>query len=185
MIDSSLLHKYAVPVPRYTSYPTALSFHELTGPRPTSDADAPVSLYFHLPFCRSLCWYCACTKVVTRKQQRSATYLGRLLDEVDGRALSSDRRVVQLHLGGGTPTFFRADELETLVVGMRSRLDFADDAELSVEIDPRVLDSDQIEALARAGFSRVSLGVQDHNPQVQRHRLPSDGQHLNIDIIYI
>lgn len=169
LIDASLLRKYDVPTPRYTSYPTALAFEPIEEiPDRHSDTDAPLSLYFHLPFCRSLCWYCACTKVITRRQAKSGLYLDRLFAELDGRldALTG-RPVVQMHLGGGTPTFFRPEELEALGRYVRERLDVTDDAEFSVEIDPRELSPEQVEVLAASGFNRASLGVQDHDPKVQ------------------
>ena len=125
-------------------------------------------------YCRALCWYCACNKVVTRRQSKSGLYLDRLLAELELRAESLEHRpIVQMHLGGGTPTFFTATDLEALARFVRSRLDVVDDAELSIEIDPRELDDDQIAALADTGFTRASLGVQDHDPRVQEaiHRI--------------
>lgn len=171
MIDAKLLRKYDVPVPRYTSYPTALSFEPMTDvPEPSFGADSgPVSLYFHLPFCRKLCWYCACTKVISGRQSKSGTYLDRLFNEMELRLDSlADRDVVQLHLGGGTPTFFLAEELEALARWVRARLAVSADADFSIEIDPRELNDEQVVTLAKVGFNRASLGVQDHDPRVQK-----------------
>lgn len=169
-IDPQLLGRFDVPTPRYTSYPTALAFEPMDQ-IPTErvyTVDAPVSLYFHMIYCRSLCWYCACTKTVTRDQSKGARYVDRLLRELDLRTEQiGDRPVVQLHLGGGTPTFFTAEELATLARTVRANFDVAPDAEFSVEIDPRELSDEQVSALAEGGFSRASLGVQDHNPAVQ------------------
>ncbi|MEZ4460690.1 MAG: oxygen-independent coproporphyrinogen III oxidase [bacterium] len=170
-IDRALLKQFDVPAPRYTSYPTALSFRELEpGELEAGMAgDGPLSLYFHLPFCRSLCWYCACTKVITRDQSKSADYLAQLEVELDQRMpFLQGRNVVQIHLGGGTPTFFLPDELRTLGKMIRARLSVAQDAEISVEIDPREVTREHIAALRDAGFNRASLGVQDHNPEVQK-----------------
>jgi len=174
-----LSRAFDVPTPRYTSYPTALSFEQEDGARVWEheeevDTDAPLSLYFHMPFCRKLCWYCACSKVITRNQERSSAYLQRLFRELElKRGLLEGRRLVQLHLGGGTPSFFTGDELHQLVENVRSLVEVDADAELSIELDPRELSREQVESLSRAGFNRASLGVQDHNPEVQKliHRV--------------
>lgn len=202
-IDRNLLKQFDTPTPRYTSYPTALSFGALTN----DDLDngmpgsGPLSIYFHLPFCRSLCWYCACTKVITRDQSQSAAYLLRLQKEFLRRLhVMQGREVVQMHLGGGTPTFFRPDELRQLGAMVRDALPFAASAEVSVEIDPREVTHEHVLALRDAGFNRASLGVQDHNPTVQKiiHReqpleqtqqvikwLKDEGfSAINVDLIY-
>ncbi len=202
LINADLLRKYNVPTPRYTSYPTALAFEPMDAlPDSNTAPDEPVALYFHLPFCRSLCWYCACTRVITRRQAKSGLYLERLFAELDSRLdRLGTRPVVQVHLGGGTPTFFQAEELEALARYVHERLNVARDAEFSVEIDPRELHEEQIDALARSGFNRASLGVQDHDPRVQKaiHRdqpweqtaravreLRSAGiRNINFDLIY-
>jgi oxygen-independent coproporphyrinogen III oxidase len=176
-VNLDLVRKYNQPGPRYTSYPPATRFANET-PREsfverigadneTNTGD--LSLYFHLPFCRSLCWYCGCTTIITTQQKKSAAYL-RLLDQemqvMRGR-LNPARKVVQIAFGGGTPTFLLPDELRDLGWMIRRRFDIADDAEFGVEIDPRRLTQDHVAALKEIGVNRVSLGVQDHNPQVQ------------------
>lgn len=168
-LTPELLARYNVPTPRYTSYPTALAFEPMEPPRPTTaDAGRPVSLYFHMIFCRSMCWYCACTKEITHSTSRGGQYLDRLLGELELRAdWLHHRPIVQMHLGGGTPTFFTSAELEALTRFVRYRFDVSPDAELSIEIDPREVSDEQIDALARSGYRRASLGVQDHEPTVQ------------------
>ena len=199
-LTAQLLQRYDVPTPRYTSYPTALAFEPMTE-FPEHDTSGPVSLYFHMVFCRSLCWYCACTKEITRTQSRSGRYLDRLLGELELRADTlAGRPIVSMHLGGGTPTFFTAVELDALARFVGDRFELADDAELSIEIDPRELADAQVEVLAEAGFTRASLGVQDHDPRVQaaihRHqpfemtadavaRLRAAGiDAINVDLVY-
>jgi oxygen-independent coproporphyrinogen-3 oxidase len=169
-----LARRFNVPTPRYTSYPTALGFEEVNAEdvwsyEQRSDSDAPVSLYFHLPFCRKLCWYCACSKKITKNQAKSGEYLQRLFRELElKREQLEGRKLVQFHLGGGTPSFFTGEELYTLVSRAREILTPAADAEFAIEIDPRELSPDQVRWLGRAGFNRASLGVQDHAPSVQR-----------------
>ncbi len=182
-VDLNLVRKYNQPVPRYTSYPPATAFQDEGEPgkllrhvdAANRDGSLPLSLYVHLPFCESLCWFCGCTTIITRNQQTSADYLAYLEREIDLLAarVHPDRRVVQLHFGGGTPTFFRAEQLTRLMAALRRRFRFAPDAELSVEIDPRRLVREQVEALQAAGFTRASLGVQDFDPVVQQaiHRI--------------
>src|SRR6185369_1287208 len=143
-VDLNLARKYNEPVPRYTSYPPATAFRDEGEPerllRHVDDANRddslPLSLYFHLPFCESLCWFCGCTTVITRNQRTSADYLSYLEREIDllAKRVHPGRRVVQLHFGGGTPTFFRAAQLAWLMNAIRRRFRFAADAELSVEI---------------------------------------------------
>lgn len=180
-VDLDLLRKYDVPAPRYTSYPTALHFDDAVGPdvverrlRETADQQRPLSLYFHLPFCQSLCWYCACTRIISKRREDAAEYVDTLLAEIDRRLeLMGSREVVQLHLGGGTPTFLPPDQLRRLGAHLHERFDFADDAELAVEIDPRECSPEHVEALREVGFNRASMGVQDNNPTVQEaiHRI--------------
>lgn len=209
-VDLDLVRKYNQPGPRYTSYPPATHF----GPSASRDVflerirqsnetnTADLSLYFHLPFCRSLCWYCGCNTVITTQQKKSAAYL-RLLDQemqvMRGR-LNPDRKVVQIAFGGGTPTFLLPEELRELGWMIRRRFNVADDAEFGVEIDPRRLTLDHVRALKEIGVNRVSLGVQDHNPEVQLaiHRIQprevteqaiewarAEGiKMVNIDLIY-
>ncbi len=182
-VDLDLVRKYDISAPRYTSYPTAVEFKDFETPEPllahidqsNRDASLPLSLYYHLPFCETLCWFCGCTTVITLNHQSSDQYLDYLEKEVALLAprVHPDRQVVQLHYGGGTPTFFQAPQLKRLDQLTRQYFNLAADAELSVEIDPRRLSQGQIAALAESGFTRASLGVQDFNPQVQEavHRI--------------
>lgn len=204
-----LVHKYNVPGPRYTSYPTALqltdSFHpglleENIIRRKTSIR--PLSLYFHIPFCFSLCWYCGCTKIITRKQQHGDEYLDYLEKEMKlhQSTLHPDTRVHQIHFGGGTPTFLSPKQLRRLGTSIHSYFSIHPDTEFSVEIDPRRVDEEHITALKEIGCNRASLGVQDTNDDVQQairriqpfeqtktvaDLLRSHGIHdMNIDLIY-
>ena len=175
-VNLDLVRKYNQPGPRYTSYPPATRFGALDRDfvlerirKDNEENRGDLSLYFHLPFCRSLCWYCGCTTVITTQQKKSAAYLQLLDREIEimrGR-IHPERKVVQLHFGGGTPTFLLPDELRELGRMIHRRFDVAADAEFGVEIDPRRLTQDHILALKEIGCNRVSLGVQDHNPQVQ------------------
>lgn len=178
-IDFQHLKEFDVPVPRYTSYPTALSLTECKAQEVVEfenvrRPDGPVSLYFHLPFCQSLCWYCACTKIITNDRSKSRVYLERVRKELQlKKAWFEGRKMTQLHLGGGTPTFMTTDELAELLQMTREVIEWAEDAEIGIEIDPRTLDEGDAFKLAEAGFNRASLGVQDHDPKVQRaiHRI--------------
>jgi len=182
-VNLDLVRKYDISAPRYTSYPTAVEFRDFATPAPllghldrsNQDATLPLSLYFHLPFCETLCWFCGCTTVITLNHKSSDTYLDYLEKEVALLAprVHRDRKVVQLHYGGGTPTFFQPDELARLAQLIRRNFKFAPDAELSVEVDPRRLSHAQVVALRESGFNRASHGVQDFNPQVQEavHRI--------------
>lgn len=176
-VDLDLVRKYDISAPRYTSYPTAVEFRDAGSPGPllahvdqaNRDASLPLSLYFHLPFCETLCWFCGCTTVITLNHQAADTYLDYLEKEVAllaGR-VHPGRRVVQLHYGGGTPTFFQAPQLARLAAIIRRHFQLEPDAELSVEVDPRRLSHAQIVALRESGFTRASLGVQDFDPRVQ------------------
>ena len=208
-IDLDLVRKYNLPGPRYTSYPPATNFSqdlawgevasEISGNKNSSRA---LSLYCHLPFCRSLCWYCGCNTVITRQQGQSATYLDYLKTEISRMAalLGQKREVVQLHWGGGTPTFLTRDEIFSLGTFLREQFRFSKAAEASVEIDPRGVTLEKIEALRQVGFNRASIGVQDFDPVVQKavHRIQSFEENrrvmdqlreagfssLNIDLIY-
>lgn len=173
-VDLDLLRKYDVAGPRYTSYPTAAHFHdaideEVVVPRLAgARSESPVSVYVHLPFCRKLCWYCACTKIITKDSQRAADYLVALDEEMRLKAaVIGERPVVQLHLGGGTPTFLSAAQIKQLGESIRRHFNVTDEVEASVEIDPRECDIGKVKALADAGFRRASLGVQDVDPRVQ------------------
>ncbi len=165
------LRKYNQPGPRYTSYPPATHFtEEFVFPNHKPQTANPLSLYFHLPFCARQCLYCGCTNIVTGDQGKSAEYLDYLTREFEMRAqyIVNGSEVQQIQLGGGTPTFFLPSELEELGRLIRSHFPVASDAEAGVEIDPRALTKDKVEALRNAGLNRASLGVQDTNPEVQK-----------------
>ncbi|MCE0499470.1 MAG: oxygen-independent coproporphyrinogen III oxidase [Methylacidiphilales bacterium] len=207
-VDFDLIRKYNVPAPRYTSYPPATRFAEIAAEtvleriRQDYPSTRDLSLYFHLPFCQSLCWFCGCTTVITTKQEASAEYLGYLDREITfmAKMLNPARKVAQLHFGGGTPTFLKPDEIRRLGQLIRAQFTYAENIEAGVEIDPRRVVRDHITALREAGFNRASLGVQDFNPVVQKaiHRIQTreeteqtvqwlreDGfASLNIDLIY-
>ena len=209
-LDLDLARKYSRPGPRYTSYPTAPQFSEAVGAdhyrQELTDPDVPVtpelSLYFHLPFCPSLCTFCACSVIITSRRDSIADYLRVLKLEVDLLAsyLGSERRVGQLHWGGGTPTYLTADEIRSLMAHIRRRFEFSPEAEVSVEIDPREMTEDRAMALADAGFNRVSCGLQDFDERVQQtinriqpYQLTSDVldmlrqagfDDINLDLIY-
>ena len=178
-VSLELLHRYNVPGPRYTSYPTAPVWREGFGAADyaavleesaAAAKPAPLSLYLHLPFCEKLCYFCACTVVITGTEHSlEEAYLTTLEREIDWVAdrLGSGRRVVQLHLGGGTPTYFTPKNLTRLGRKLRERFLFDPDIEMGVEVDPRVTTRDHLMALARLGFNRLSMGVQDFDPRVQ------------------
>ncbi|CAH0990835.1 Oxygen-independent coproporphyrinogen III oxidase [Sinobacterium norvegicum] len=176
--DSELIKKYDVSGPRYTSYPTANLFgsqfqHQQYVSIAEQDSDniAPISLYIHIPFCENICYYCACNKVVTRDRSKSREYLGYLEQEIALRGkLHGKRPVTQLHFGGGTPTFLAPAELTELMVmlGRHFNLSDSDSREYSIELDPRTIDHDYIALLKGLGFNRVSLGIQDFHPPVQK-----------------
>ena len=175
--DLGLVRKYAIAGPRYTSYPPATRF--TAGPveigleaaiaEDNASPDRPLSLYVHLPFCESRCWYCGCTTVITRDHDRANPYLDYIEKELALLATRLDPRrpVTQLHLGGGTPTFLAPAQLRRLGAMLRGRFRFTPDAEISVEIDPRRLTFEHVAALRDIGATRASLGVQDTNPAVQ------------------
>lgn len=177
-VDVDLLKKYDRPGPRYTSYPTAPHFTADFGPadflqeiRRSNAADQPadLSLYFHIPFCQSLCYYCACNTVITHNRDRIASYIADLKREIEmmSHLLDSDRPVVQMHWGGGTPTYLSPEQMADLFHFIREHFRFADDAEISIEIDPRRLSEKHLPILRELGFNRVSFGVQDFDPRVQ------------------
>jgi oxygen-independent coproporphyrinogen III oxidase len=178
-VSLELLRRYNVPGPRYTSYPTAPVWKEAWGgaeydrvlrESSASAAPPPLSLYLHLPFCEKLCYFCGCTVVITGSQHTpEETYLAALEKEIDFVAdrAAEGRRVVQFHLGGGTPTYFTPEHLTRLGRKIRERFAFAQDAEIGVEVDPRVTTREHLLALARLGFNRLSMGVQDFEPRVQ------------------
>jgi oxygen-independent coproporphyrinogen-3 oxidase len=177
-VTADLLRTHDREGPRYTSYPTAVEFHEgvnselYDGLLARADALAaePLSMYVHLPFCEERCLYCGCHVIITPHMERAEPYLELLRQEIDlvARRLPNRRRVSQLHLGGGTPTFFRPDQLDELLAFWRERFSTTPGAELAVEVDPRVTTPAHLDVLAAHGFNRVSMGVQDFTPEVQR-----------------
>ena len=178
-VTPEILERYNVPGPRYTSYPTAPEWLDTFGPsdfetavRQSNETDGgrPLSLYMHLPFCDSLCLFCGCNTVIKKDHAAAVPYLEKLKWEIHRLAGSLDksRPVIQFHWGGGTPTYFTASQLEELFLYTRERFHFAADAEIGVEIDPRVTREDQLTTLRRLGFNRVSMGIQDFDPVVQK-----------------
>jgi oxygen-independent coproporphyrinogen-3 oxidase len=210
-ITSATLRRFDVAGPRYTSYPTADRFVDAFGADDYAQAlrqralgarAQPLSLYVHLPFCASLCYFCACNKIVTRHHDRADDYLRYLAREVDLQVAQLGRGalVSQLHLGGGTPTFLDDAGLARLMDMLRSAFVLAPDGEYSIEIDPRTIDEARLEKLAGMGFNRLSFGVQDFDPAVQKavHRIQPAAQvfdlmaaarrlgfaSANVDLIY-
>ncbi len=177
--DAELIAAYGGEGPRYTSYPTAVQFSEGFGPADFEAAiaesnrlpiPADLSLYVHVPFCASPCFYCACNRVITRSTTAGQEFLVNLEKELRLVAprFDHDRPVRQLHLGGGTPTFLRGDQIRQLMALLRTHFQFAPDAELGLEIDPRTIDPAGIRELRNIGFNRLSVGVQDLDPEVQK-----------------
>ncbi len=179
--EPELLRRYDKAGPRYTSYPTAVQFHEGFGEEQyrswaarsnAGDPAPPLSLYVHLPFCDTVCYYCACNKIVTKDHSRAAPYLQRLFREIalQGSLFDRSRPVNQLHWGGGTPTFISPEEMRALMDTLRAHFSLRSDdgGEYSIEIDPRTAGEPEMRLLRELGFNRVSLGVQDFDPQVQK-----------------
>jgi len=210
-VDIDMLKRYDTPGPRYTSYPTAPQFTtdfaadqfraEILRSN-SEEQPRDLSLYFHLPFCDTLCYFCGCTMLITRNRDRISEYLDYLIKEIEliGGMMRSGRKVAQLHWGGGTPTYLEPDETRRLFDAIRNQFDFYDDAEIGVEIDPRGMTDAHLDALRDVGFNRASMGVQDFDPRVQEavNRLQSeeltrwayDGlrsrgfESINLDLIY-
>ena len=183
-VPIDLLHRYNVPGPRYTSYPTApvwregfdaAAYESVLRDSHSADDAAPLSLYVHLPFCETLCYFCACTVVITSNHSVEEPYLELVEREIDWVAARAgeNRRVVQLHWGGGTPTYLAPERMTRLAAKLRASFSFDRDAEIGVEVDPRVTTAAHLEALRSAGFNRLSMGVQDFDPRVQEaiHRI--------------
>ena len=177
--DAALIRRYGGRGPRYTSYPTALQFDERVDADlyarnaiASNASDSPLSLYVHIPFCHSLCYYCGCNKIVTRNEERVARYLANLDREIDLQAdlFNDTRQVEQLHFGGGTPTYLDEDQLATLMRRLDDAFHFATAGkrQFSIEVDPRTVDAARIRELADLGFNRLSLGVQDFDERVAR-----------------
>lgn len=185
MIDFEKIAKYSKAGPRYTSYPTANEFHSAfthldyqKALEESNSSSLPLSLYVHLPFCRSACYFCGCNVIYTSKEENKSLYIPYLRKELEllSQFLDTKREVIQLHFGGGTPTFFNAKELNEVIALLREFFpNFSSQAEISCEIDPRFFDSEQMQVLREGGFNRVSFGVQDFDPQVQKaiHRIQS------------
>jgi oxygen-independent coproporphyrinogen-3 oxidase len=209
MIDFDKFSKYSKPGPRYTSYPTAPEFHEGFGAKEyvaileKHDKKRPISLYFHLPFCRSACYFCGCNVVYTSKEDKKERYIDYLEKELAilAQHLDTSREVIQMHFGGGTPTFFSTEQLRRIIGLIHTYFkNFSPDAEISCEIDPRFLTKEQLDVLTCNGFNRISYGVQDFNETVQKaiHRIqPYEVTHnavkmakeagivsINMDLIY-
>ncbi|HEC05381.1 MAG TPA: oxygen-independent coproporphyrinogen III oxidase [Thiolapillus brandeum] len=193
ILDDALIAKYDQSGPRYTSYPTAVQFHDgftaenyATIARQTNASGRPLSLYFHIPFCDTICFYCACNKVATKDRSKGDEYLQRLYREIalQGELFDPERPVEQLHWGGGTPTFISHAEMRQLmkVTGEHFHLLDNDEGEYSIEIDPREATAETVAVLRDIGFNRMSLGVQDFDPQVQKavNRIQSEEETLAV-----
>lgn len=202
----ALVEKYNQPGPRYTSYPTAPQFSEKVDLEQLQlearSETAPLSLYFHIPFCHSMCWFCGCTKIISSKRDHAVSYMEVLKQEIDNYLpnIKAGRKVQQLHFGGGTPNSLAPDLIDSFSDFLKQRFDFTDDAELSAELDPRRLTEEHIQAFSRLGINRVSFGVQDvqlvtqeavnrvqtnqQNLQAIQWARAAGMQSLNIDLIY-
>jgi oxygen-independent coproporphyrinogen-3 oxidase len=177
--DTELIVRHGGRGPRYTSYPTALQFSEdLTADDYRENAIAsnasgvPLSLYVHIPFCHTLCYYCGCNKIITRNKARVDRYIEMLYREIEMQSelFDKNRKIEQLHFGGGTPTYLNEEQLDELMSKLRSAFNFdeSDNREFSIEVDPRTVDEHSIRHLAKLGFNRLSLGIQDFDPIVQK-----------------
>ena len=204
--DNALLSKYNTSGPRYTSYPTALEFHEQFSEQDFIEAvksspNRELSLYVHIPFCHSLCYYCGCNKVITRHRDKADTYLEFLAKEISSRAeLFTDYTVKQLHWGGGTPSFLTHKQITKLVALLKEKFHFAEHVEMSIEIDAREIEMNLAEHLYELGFNRISIGVQDIDKKVQEtinrvqstefisdfiaHAKKVGFKSINVDLIY-
>jgi oxygen-independent coproporphyrinogen-3 oxidase len=212
-LTPDLLSRFDVPGPRYTSYPTADRFVEAFSQADLLQAlelrqqgmgqkNRPLSIYVHIPFCESLCYYCACNKIITKHHEKAEPYLRYLAKEIDlyTAAIGIGQAVSQLHLGGGTPTFLSNDELRELMLMLKRNFGFVAGGEYSVEVDPRTVNEERLSLLLELGFNRLSFGVQDFDPEVQKavHRVQPATQvfdlvasarkmgfeSINMDLIY-
>jgi oxygen-independent coproporphyrinogen-3 oxidase len=208
-VDAEFVNRYNRPGPRYTSYPTAPVWTDSFGPNEYETAIAvadqkrsPVSLYMHLPFCESLCLFCACNVIIRKDKSGTPPYLDTLKKETAHIAggISRDRKVAQFHWGGGTPTYLSPEQIEDLFGYTRERFTFAPNAEIGIEVDPRVTTREHLETVRRMGFNRLSMGVQDFKEEVQKavHRVQPYEQtrdliraarelgfdSINVDLIY-
>jgi oxygen-independent coproporphyrinogen-3 oxidase len=193
IVDLDLIRRLDKNGPRYTSYPTADRFVETfnaatyskwVAKRENDGVARPLSLYIHIPFCNTLCFYCACNKVITKNRSKSAEYVRYLIKEMAMQAmlLGPDQVVEQLHFGGGTPTFLSDDEIRLVMTAIRQHFKLVKDGEYSIEIDPRKVSDETIALLGEAGFNRISLGVQDFDADVQRavNRIQSEEETLHV-----
>src|ERR1700688_4255233 len=181
-VGEEFLARYNRPGPRYTSYPAAPVWNDSFGPsdlervhEEAERARSPVSLYMHIPFCESLCLFCACNVIIQKDKRVAPPYLEVLKRETErvSRSVSKQREVVQFHWGGGTPTYLTPEQIEDLFGAVRARFSFAGDAEIGIEVDPRVTSREHLETLRRLGFNRLSMGIQDFHGEVQKaiHRI--------------
>ena len=193
--DGKLLRKLSQSGPRYTSYPTADRFADSFGYRDylqavaglrTRGSKKPLSLYLHIPFCEKVCYYCACNKIITKNHEKAATYLCYLKREIEmqGQLFAGMNQVEQLHFGGGTPTYLSDKQMGDLMLHLRRWFEFASDdtGEYSIEVDPRTVSRERIHSLRKQGFNRVSLGVQDFDPEVQKavNRIQPEAETIGI-----
>ena len=208
-VGEEFVNRYNKPGPRYTSYPTAPVWTDSFGPKEYEQALAaaeakrsPVSLYMHLPFCESLCLFCACNVIIQKDKRVAPPYLDVLKKETDhiSHSVSRERQVAQFHWGGGTPTYLSPEQIEDLFTYTRERFTFAPDAEIGIEVDPRVTTRAHLETVRKLGFNRLSMGIQDFKPEVQKavHRIQPYEQtrdliaiarelgfdSINVDLIY-
>src|ERR1700675_4748943 len=208
-VGEEFLAKYNRPGPRYTSYPTAPVWNDAFGPadleRVHDEAErarTPVSLYMHIPFCESLCLFCACNVVIQKNKSVAPPYLDVLKREMErvSRSVSKNRPVVQFHWGGGTPTYLTPEQIEDLFAFTKERFHFDADSEIGIEVDPRVTSREHLETLRKLGFNRLSMGIQDFHADVQEtiHRVQPyemtrdlivaardlGFESLNVDLIY-
>jgi oxygen-independent coproporphyrinogen III oxidase len=181
-VGEDFVNRYNRPGPRYTSYPTAPVWTDAYGPADFESAmqnaetnRSPVSLYMHLPFCESLCLFCACNVIIRKDKSGTPPYLSVLKKEIDHIAsrVSRNRQVAQFHWGGGTPTYLSPEQIEDLFTYTRERFNFAPDAEIGIEVDPRVTSAKHLEVVRKMGFNRLSMGIQDFKDDVQKaiHRI--------------
>jgi len=208
-VGEEFVTRYNRPGPRYTSYPTAPVWNEAYGPNDFEEAmqtaetkRSPVSLYMHLPFCESLCLFCACNVIIRKDKSVTPPYLSVLKKEIDHIAsrVSRDRQVAQFHWGGGTPTYLSPEQIQNLFEYTKERFNFAPDAEIGIEVDPRVTSRAHLETVRKMGFNRLSMGIQDFKEDVQKaiHRIQPYEQtrdliavarelgfdSINVDLIY-
>ncbi|HEY5801533.1 MAG TPA: oxygen-independent coproporphyrinogen III oxidase [Burkholderiaceae bacterium] len=196
VLDTATIARMTQQGPRYTSYPTADRFSdgygygnylEAVAGLHTRGRRAPLSLYVHVPFCDTVCYYCGCNKVVTKDRKKAATYLSYLKQEIDmqGRLFAGMNKVEQLHFGGGTPTYLSDEQMRDLMAHLRRWFDFAPDdiGEYAIEIDPRSAGPDRIRALRALGFNRLSLGVQDFDPEVQKAVNRIQPEQMTLDVL--